>query len=210
MPYPKDHKTKSKNRILNCAAELFSRYGFEKVSISQIMQSAKLTHGAFYAHFESKEALFKESFIEPLKQSRAARLIKGPLSVKHLTELVSHYWNLRELEKNGKPGPENVLFNEVGSSNIQVRNLFEQSYNNLKKMVETRLLALSKLKQISCKPDRAAVAENARVIISLLVGAVVTAKTLTDKDEQNKILEAAQSQILQMLGAWTPTWNEQS
>jgi TetR/AcrR family transcriptional repressor of nem operon len=67
MPYPKSHKEKSKLRILDAALELFSSHGFAKVSISQIMKSAKMTHGAFYTHFESKEALYSASFLQTFK-----------------------------------------------------------------------------------------------------------------------------------------------
>ncbi len=78
MPYSEDHKAKSKDRILKSATELFCRYGFEKVSISQIMKLAKLTHGAFYAHFESKEALYNASFLETLKAAAPHDWLKGP------------------------------------------------------------------------------------------------------------------------------------
>jgi TetR/AcrR family transcriptional repressor of nem operon len=200
MPYAKDHKTNSTNRILASAIELFSRYGFDKVSIAQIMRAAKMTHGAFYAHFESKEALFRASFLEMLKGSRAARLMKGPLSIKHLTALVTHYWNLREMEKNSGPGPEMLLFNEAGNQNASVKPLFEESYNNLKKMVETRLLALSKLKQLPYEANREIIADKARTMLSLLVGAVVVAKSISGEEERFGVLEAAQKQILNMLG----------
>jgi len=200
MPYAKGHKEKSKDRILNSATELFSRYGFDKVSIAQIMHAAKMTHGAFYAHFESKEALFRASFLETLKGSRAARLVKGPLSIKHLTSLVTNYWNLRELEKNSKPGPEVVLFNEAGNQNDSVKPLFEASYDNLKKMIETRLLALSKLKQLPYEANREIIADKSRAILSLLVGAVVVAKSIPQEEERRSILNAAQKQILTMLG----------
>lgn len=206
MPYAKEHKAKTKDRILASAIELFSRYGFDKVSIGQIMTAAKMTHGAFYAHFDSKEALFKASFIETLQRSRAARLVKGPLSVNHLTDLVTHYWNLRELEKNTQPGPETVLFNEVGNQNANVRRLLEESYDNLKKMIETRLIALSKLKQLSIEADRERIAEKSRAILSLLIGAVVVAKTISLEEERNRILEAAQKQILMMLGVNLSEW----
>ena len=206
MPYPKDHKAKSKDRILTTAVELFSRYGFDKVSIGQIMQAAKMTHGAFYAHFESKEALFKASFLETLKNSRAARLVKGPLSVKHLTALVTNYWNLRELAKKTNPGPETVLFNEAGNQNANIKHLFEESYNNLKKMIETRLVALSKLKQLPFEADRDAIAEKSRAILSLLIGAVVVAKSINSEEEKRDILESAQKQILSLLGANTSDW----
>ena len=200
MPYAKDHKAKSKLRILDSAIELFSRYGFDRVSIGEIMDKAKMTHGAFYGHFESKEALFKASFMETMKRSRAARLVKGPLSVEHLTRLVTHYWNLRELAKSHKPGPEAILFNEVGNKNAKVKQLFEESYEHLKRILEIRLIALSKLKQIPLNADRESVADKARTILSLLVGAVVVAKSVSRQDEQRRILEAAQNQILHLLG----------
>jgi len=200
MPYAKSHKAKSKDLIIDSAIDLFSRYGFNKVSIGQIMSSAKLTHGAFYAHFKSKEALYSESFIKTLKGSRTSRLVKGPLAVKHLTALVTNYWNLGELEKKSKPGPETILFNEIGNENANVKNLFEESYQSLKKMIETRIAALSKLKRLHFEPGSDAIAEKSRAILASLVGAVVVAKSISDKDEQRKILEAAQKQILNMLG----------
>jgi AcrR family transcriptional regulator len=200
MSCPKDRKKKSRDQILNAAVDLFSRYGFDKVSIGQIMKAAKMTHGAFYAHFESKEALYRISFLETLKRSRAARLVKGPLSLKHLTSLVTNYWNLCELEKKNKPGPETILFNEIGNSNSNIKCLFEESYDNLKKMIETRITALIKLKQLPCEPDREMISEKSRAILVSLVGAVTVAKNLSREDERRRILESTQKQILTMLG----------
>ncbi|MCW8890885.1 MAG: TetR/AcrR family transcriptional regulator, partial [Sedimenticola sp.] len=193
-------KAKSKDRILKSATELFCRYGFDKVSISQIMKLSKMTPGAFYAHFESKEALYNASFLETLKGSRAARLVKGPLSLKHLTALVTNYWNLQEMVKKSKPGPEAVLFNEIGNENAEVKKLYEASYFNLKKMLETRIIALSRLKKLPFEPDRENIAEKARAILASLVGAVAIAKSIPHEEEQRGILEAAQKQILIMLG----------
>ena len=200
MPYSPEHKAKSKSRILNAATELFCRFGFEKVSISQIMKLARMTHGAFYNHFESKEALYSAAFFEPLKGSRAARLVKGPLSLKHLTALVTHYWNLSELARKGRPGHEMILFNEIGNDNAEIRKLFEASYQNLKKMLETRITALSRLKKLPFEPDRELMSEKARSILASLVGAVAIAKSISDEEERRRILQSAQKQILTMLG----------
>ena len=200
MPYPKEHKARSRDQILSSAVDLFSRYGFDKVSIGQIMKSAKMTHGAFYAHFESKEALYKASFLDTLKKSRAARLVKGPLSLTHLTSLVTNYWNLSELEKKGKPGPETILFNEIGNKNSNIKDLFEESYDKLKKMIEIRILALIKLKQLPFEADREVIADKSRAILASLVGAVAVAKNLSQEDERRALLESTQLQILNMLG----------
>lgn len=200
MPYPKSHKSKTKERILASATELFSRNGFQKVSIGQIMKLAKMTHGAFYAHFASKEALYNESVRLTIDNSRAARLVKGPLSLQHLTELVANYCNLQELEAKHKPGPEAVLFNEIGSEKAEIRTLFEASYMSMKKMLETRLIALSKLKQLPFANDRKAIADKSRVILASLVGAVAIAKSLPGEAERKQVLVATQRQILLMLG----------
>lgn len=200
MPYSPTHKAKSRERILGAATELFCRHGFAKVSIGQIMTLAKMTHGAFYAHFESKEALYRASILEALGKSRAARLVKGPLSVKHLTALVANYWTLRELERQHSPGPETVLFNEIGNENAEIKTLFDASYQRMKKMLETRLIALSRLRKLPFEPDREIVAEKARAILASLVGAVAIAKSLPGGEEPRRILEAAQRQILLMLG----------
>ncbi|MBU2887755.1 TetR/AcrR family transcriptional regulator [Gilvimarinus agarilyticus] len=206
MPYSTNRKEKSRERILRSAIELFSRHGFEKVSLGQIMKLAKMTHGAFYAHFASKEALYRASVRETLENSRAARLVKGPLSVKHLTALVANCWNLQELERRHKPGPESVLFNEIGNDSVEIRTLFEASYWRTKKMLETRLIALSRLKKLPFESDRDIVANKSRSILALLVGAVAIAKSLPGGQERQNILDAAQRNILQILGVKESEW----
>jgi TetR/AcrR family transcriptional repressor of nem operon len=44
-------------RIVKKAPRLFRERGFENVSVGEVMKAAGLTHGAFYAHFGSKEEL---------------------------------------------------------------------------------------------------------------------------------------------------------
>lgn len=44
--------------IQDCAFDLFGRYGYDGVSIGTISTAAKLSKGALYWHFDSKEALF--------------------------------------------------------------------------------------------------------------------------------------------------------
>lgn len=199
MPYSKEHKTQSKDRILQSAAELFCRYGFDKVSIGQIMKVARMTHGAFYAHFESKEALFSASLLEAFKRSKVARLAKGPFSIKHLITLVNSYLNLQELQ--AKPGAEAILFNEIGSERTEIKRLYEETYLRMRKMLEVRITALSKLKELPFSPeDTDTVADKARAILASLVGAVAIAKSIPTEEEQRSILQAAQQHIFTLLG----------
>ena len=50
----------SKEKIMTTALELFSKYGFDAVSISDIASKLEVTKGALYRHYESKNALFEE------------------------------------------------------------------------------------------------------------------------------------------------------
>ena len=47
-----------KEKILNTALELFSKNGFDAVSVSMISDELGISKGALYKHFESKRAIF--------------------------------------------------------------------------------------------------------------------------------------------------------
>ena len=200
MPYSSQHKVKSKSRILDSATELFCRYGFDRVSISQVMKLAKLTHGAFYTHFESKEALYRETFREALKRSQASRLIKGPYSIQNLTNLVSGYLNLRDLDMPDSPRPEALLSNDIGSDNVEVKKLYEESYFALLRLLENRLIALSRLKSAPLRLNPEQARDKSRAILASMIGAIAIAKSITVEQEREAILKAAQNQIFGMLG----------
>lgn len=48
-------------RILDVAARALRRNGFTGVGVADVMKGAGLTHGGFYAHFDSREALLVEA-----------------------------------------------------------------------------------------------------------------------------------------------------
>ena len=57
MRYDPDHKERTRARLLKVAAEQIRLRGPEGVSVAGIMKRLGLTHGGFYAHFDSKDAL---------------------------------------------------------------------------------------------------------------------------------------------------------
>ncbi len=57
MRISKAKAQENRARVLDVAAELFCERGFEAVGVAEAMHAAGLTHGGFYNHFESKEAL---------------------------------------------------------------------------------------------------------------------------------------------------------
>ena len=57
MRYPVEETAAKHERIVREASRLFRERGFENVSVGEVMKAAGLTHGAFYAHFGSKDEL---------------------------------------------------------------------------------------------------------------------------------------------------------
>ena len=57
MRYPVEETAAKHEQIVKEASRLFRERGFENVSVAEVMKAAGLTHGAFYAHFNSKEEL---------------------------------------------------------------------------------------------------------------------------------------------------------
>src|SRR5256885_10485319 len=61
MRYSRQHKQQTHNRLLKKAAEEFRRYGVQGTGIAPLMGWLGLTHGGFYAHFDSKNELIAEA-----------------------------------------------------------------------------------------------------------------------------------------------------
>ena len=59
MGYSAEHVRRTRRRILDSAARVFRRVGYEAAGIDEIMAGAGLTRGGFYAHFASKAELFE-------------------------------------------------------------------------------------------------------------------------------------------------------
>lgn len=54
-------KEASHERIVSAAAKAIRRSGYDGTGVADIMKEAGLTHGAFYAHFASREAMLAEA-----------------------------------------------------------------------------------------------------------------------------------------------------
>ena len=68
-------KEKSHARIVAAASRLMRERGLDGASVDDVMKAAGLTHGGFYKHFDSKEALIEAAigaafagFAEPLER----------------------------------------------------------------------------------------------------------------------------------------------
>jgi TetR/AcrR family transcriptional repressor of nem operon len=61
MRITKEKKQENHDRIVAIASEMFRERGFDGVGVADLMEKAGLTHGGFYNHFASKEALIAEA-----------------------------------------------------------------------------------------------------------------------------------------------------
>src|SRR3984957_4620794 len=53
----KEQAAENRARVVDAAAKLFREKGFEAVGVAELMHAAGMTHGGFYNHFASKEAV---------------------------------------------------------------------------------------------------------------------------------------------------------
>src|SRR3954467_11622614 len=54
-------KEATHDRIVDAAARAIRRSGYDGTGVADIMKDAGLTHGGFYAHFPSREAILAEA-----------------------------------------------------------------------------------------------------------------------------------------------------
>src|SRR5689334_3584252 len=60
------------DRIVDAASRAIRRSGYAGTGVADIMKEAGLTHGAFYAHFPSREAMLAEAASRACAESAAA------------------------------------------------------------------------------------------------------------------------------------------
>ncbi|PDT89014.1 TetR family transcriptional regulator [Bradyrhizobium sp. Y36] len=62
MRYSREHKQETHDRIVRKASVRLREKGAHGIGVADLMKEAGLTHGGFYAHFDSREALVIEAF----------------------------------------------------------------------------------------------------------------------------------------------------
>src|SRR6186713_2577976 len=77
-------KEETHERIVEAAARAIRRHGYAGLGVADVMKDAGLTHGGFYAHFESRDALLVEALeragresADSVARSTALRAAKG-------------------------------------------------------------------------------------------------------------------------------------
>jgi TetR/AcrR family transcriptional repressor of nem operon len=69
MRYSREHKQETHDRIVRKASVRLREKGAHGIGVADLMKEAGLTHGGFYAHFDSREALVIEAFAYAMDRS---------------------------------------------------------------------------------------------------------------------------------------------
>lgn len=159
----------SHERILDAAARSVRRHGYAGVGVADVMKEAGLTHGGFYAHFKSRDALLAaavghagDESGQALVQRMAALRERGASPVAALVETYLAQAAVEDVETGC---PVAALCTEIPRQADEVKTVSRQSVLGL---VE---LARSVLPPASPK-------EQAFALASSLVGAVQLARAL--------------------------------
>ena len=186
MPYAKDHKARTRARIVEAARKAFNRDGYDAVSIDQLMSEAGLTRGGFYAHFRNKEEVFaaatlsflegrgakwrEDAGVDPTAGQvvMAQRMVRSYLSAEHLGDLEGQC-------------PLIAYATDVARAGPQVR----ESYARL-------LEAMVWLFEGNIEPGTGR-RERALSLAALCVGGMILARSLPDKPIAEEVRLAALS-----------------
>jgi TetR/AcrR family transcriptional repressor of nem operon len=182
-------------RIVATAARAIRRGGFDGVGVADIMKEAGLTHGGFYAHFASRNAMLAEALGRAGEES-AARLAHGiavrrSRGASEWRALVESYLSERHLDDTEAGCPVAALASEVPRQSPELREASAQRVRALLAIVRRALPA-----------DVAT--ETATVVASQLVGALQLARALDNRAERKALLQAARQSLLAQFDRGSP------
>lgn len=192
MPYTKDHKKTTRKNILNSAITLFSSKGFDQVSIDQLMQHAGLTRGAFYAHFESKEAVYAKAIIAGAKKSRITHQKPKELTEEAwMKDLLMGYLSEDHITQKHSPCPLAFLVTDIANNEVEVRTTYTRMYKALNKTIQA---------QLDKNPERPKPSEQEIfATTAMMIGAVAIGRALNDDTTIKDLLDSCRKEALGLL-----------
>jgi len=184
---PNTRKEDTHEHILEVAARAIRREGYAGVRVADVMKEAGLTHGGFYAHFPSRDALLVEALARAGRDSaaavaRAAEAKRGK-GVSAFRSLVETYLSDRHLVSPETGCPVAALGCEMPRQSLAVREASALRVERLIAAVRDTLPGAT----------RAAAA----VVAGTLVGTLQLARALGDNEEGRAVLAAAREALIE-------------
>ncbi len=180
-----EQKAETRRRIMESASRLFRREGIDGVGVDAVMRQVGLTHGGFYGHFASKEALAAEVCANSLARAasswEAMRIEHGPEEA--LRRIVDNYLSAAHVEESER----SCVVPTLGAELARRPGAHPPLTAAIQAMVETLARCLPR--------RRASARERALAGLSCMVGAVVLARLSSDPTLSDEILAAARSTV---------------
>ena len=190
--YTQEHKDATRRRIVERAGQRFKADGVDGSGVATLMSDAGLTNGAFYAHFESKDALVATVVGEQLSAQRdSIAALSGPKAVE---SLVRQYLSAEHRDNPQVGCPSAALLDEIARSSEPVRDAYTTGIANVADAV-IALLGKS-------RSDRARTTVLAA--IAGMAGTLQMARAVTDRKLSGALLERGIANALAALGVEQP------
>jgi TetR/AcrR family transcriptional repressor of nem operon len=186
MKVTREQMAVNRQRLLDIASRRFRERGFDGVSVAEVMQEAGLTHGGFYGHFASKEALAAEAATHALMQT--ANRWKTTLEnrgMDGLERIVDAYLSQRHLDAPGTGCAIAALGPELARQPEPVRTAFAAELEHLIDALAGFLPGANAAERRS----------RALPLMAQMVGAIVLARAFGRGVLATEILEAVRKAI---------------
>lgn len=178
-----DEKARARDRIVEAASVLIRDRGIAGLKVNDVMAAAGLTHGAFYAHFENKDALVEAAFHAALDHREGwFRSAEKQPRDRRAAHLCATYLTERHRDHPGEGCAFASLAREFAQSGGPFPEIFEQELN-----VSLSRLATLMSDDTNALHDR----QTAIGLLSLCVGGMVLARAVADQDLADELLNAA-------------------
>jgi TetR/AcrR family transcriptional repressor of nem operon len=188
MRYSKEHKQETHERIVKRAAVRLREKGAHGIGVADLMKEAGLTHGGFYAHFDSREALVIEAMEHIMQRSteRWRKLGEQAPPEKRLATIVDSYLNSAHRDDPGHGCAVPTLGAEMARESPKTRKAFA---TKLEQMIDMLASLIPDL------PPKAA-RKHAMATIATMMGTVVMARIAGNSEFSDEILAAGREAIL--------------
>src|SRR5262245_31944463 len=192
MPYAPEHKSETRQKILESARRLFNKKGYAEVSIDEIMQNAGLTHGGFYRHFHDKAELYAEAvrwFLCPEAPKPWQRKSREAAGHKPRGQrVVDAYFSRDHFNDRESCCPLITQTSDVARGSDTMKGAYREVVEKLIEILQSDV----------AEPEKQ---ERALAMVALCVGGVIVARCIDDPALADDMRRAAHRQALRT-GGW--------
>lgn len=181
-------KEATHERIVETAARVIRRSGYDGASVADLMKEAGLTHGGFYAHFPSREAMLAEAADRAGAEAVAAsaRIAADAPPEQTLQWLLRAYLSKEHCENPEFGCPVAALGSEMPRQAPEVR---RAATRRIKEMIDV-------IARQSPDWGQPGAHEHALATAATMVGAMIMARAVDDPKLSNALLKAALKHLI--------------